>query len=196
MKLSLILILFLFAVVNASFYDTTCPKYRSTLAEVRERNYAKSLGFGNFTCVGVYYQYKSDGSLNLSFPLPNAFQTFYDHVTGAILTTPPGIPNVIVAAEYSGHDGSTCIDEPNNPNFSGFYTESYDISKGGRRNAARLIQSYEKNSRKQIRRVQHLIPTSYGELLFLEYLDENQHLKYVVTLTCNKINNLTGESDD
>lgn len=179
-------LLALFALITlsqATFWDTECPKYKCTKEELSERNYAKSLSYGNFTCIQSIAVMNPDGTFNQTFSLTSSYQTFYDETKGAIVTvTSAGYSN----EEYCGHDKGICLSETE-PSIADFYTESYDVSKGPRGNAARFIQSYEKDKNKGVRRIQHLMSRRGGDenLLYAE-LDENQTYTVVVVLTCQK----------
>lgn len=174
---------FLFSISQSSFWDTTCPQHKCTKEKLSERNYAKSLGFGNFSCILSVIVFNTDGSINTTFSIPAGYETFYDNDKGAIVT----VTSEGVNEEYCGHDGGICLNETQ-PSIAAFYTESYDISKGVPGNAARLIQSYEKNKNKGVRRVQHLITRKGGdENVMIFFLDEDQLYTAAAFETCTKV---------
>ena len=179
-----IITLFVFIVLSqANFYDTTCPKFRCTKEELFERNYAKSLMYGNFSCISTIILFNPDGSPSSATAGTLNYYTYYDKIKGAIISPADNGAN---SEEYCGNNGGICLDEAED--LAAYYTESYDISKGKKGNAARLIQSYEKNGNKRIRRVQHLTTTKDGgESLVFFLLDENQKYVFGAFYTCTKI---------
>lgn len=181
----LVFLLSLVILAQGQYYDTTCAELKSTKEGLSECNYAKSLGYGNFTCVMVVSYYNVDGSLNATFPGTMSYETFYNSTLGAIVTM-GDIGNV--NQEYCGpKGGAVCLVE--NLVYSDWYTESYDLTQAKKRgHAARLIQSYEKNQKKGIRRVQHLVTRPNGdENVAVFLLDEDQNYELSVFATCTKV---------
>uniref|UniRef100_A0A6C0C6H7 Uncharacterized protein n=1 Tax=viral metagenome TaxID=1070528 RepID=A0A6C0C6H7_9ZZZZ len=178
------LLLLLVLSCSADFADTTCEMRKSSLAEMRRVDYAKSLAFGYHNCNTTLTNYNLDGTPNSTFVFPAVVETFYNETTGSIDSTyNPAGTGAIWIKEYSNGNGGVCITIEGNP----FYVESYDITTGAKSTAMRVIPMYEKTKNKKLRAIQWLRPTEWGDSLVLVNLDENGRFVSSIFQTCETI---------
>lgn len=173
-------LLALFCLVQAhdeGLSDTTCLSIRSSLSRLQEHDYSKSLILGNFTCFSKITSFDEQGSTSVRRYL---LQTHYDKAKGAIVSQGEGV----YMEEYVSPSGEVCIIEKQD--LAGFYTESFDLHKGGLGYSSRILQSYDKHVDRLIRRVEYALPTSYGQLLFSILLDKKQRPVLQETSVCTK----------
>ena len=150
-------------------------------------NNAKMLGLGNHTCQEAYIKFNPIGTINSTFEYTSTVNSYYVAATGSLhsdYTTSTGASAVI--DEYCDGKGGVCIEISGAAN-SGYYTESLDQNKGGLGTAHRAIGYYTLTAQKDVTGLQQFIPTYYGDVLFLEWLDVDKNIDYIVTQKCTRI---------
>lgn len=172
------------ALAAAQFADTNCGRLRCTESEMLSRNYAKGLGLGTFACNATFIFYNPGLTINQSFTIPVGFITRYNETNGAFTTKDSS--GRILAEEFCDDKGGICIVDYE-PLLAGLHTESFDISRGERGNAARYFQSYEKTTRKAIRRIQALVTKRKGENIAVNVFDENGEFFFTGAQSCTKV---------
>ena len=171
----------------AGFYDTTCLKLRCSRGEMEAVNNAKMRGLGNHTCQEAYIKFNPIGTINFTLEYTSVVNSQYIAATGSLhsdYTT--SIGTSVTIDEYCDGHGNVCIEIVGAPN-GGYYTESIDQNKGGLGTAHRAIGYYTLNAQKDVAGIQQFIPTYYGDVLFLEWLDADKNIDYIVTQKCTRI---------
>lgn len=177
MRIFFLLLLAAFCLVQAhdeGLSDTTCLSVRSSLSRLQEHDYSKSLVLGNFTCFSKITSFDEQDSTSVRRYL---LQTYYDKTKGAIVSQGEGV----YMEEYVSASGEVCIND-----LTGFYTESFDLHRGGVGYSSRILQSYDKHVDRLIRRVEYALPTSYGQVLFFILFDKKQRPVLQETSVCTK----------
>lgn len=182
------LLFFAFLVaVSAQFADMNCAKLKCSEAEMYKINYGKAIGLGSYACNNSYTFFNRDMSVNSTFVLKENVSIRYNQSNGAY-TTKNGQGRVL-AEEFCDGNGGVCIVDYE-PYLAGFHGESYTVSRGERGNAARLIQSYEKNDRKTIRRVQHFQAQRNNRAKIVVWIiDENGNFLFSGLQDCARTGN-------
>lgn len=174
----------------AQYADANCAKLKCTEAEMYNINYGKAVGLGSYACNNSYTFFNRDMTVNSSFVLKETVSIRYNESNGAY-TTKSGDGRVM-AEEFCDGDGGVCIVDYE-PYLAGFHGESYTVSRGEIGNAARLIQSYEKNNDKRIRRVQHFMAQKEKNekraKIVVWIIDENNNFLFSGLQDCLKTGN-------
>lgn len=177
------LLLSLLAICTATndFDDTTCIPRRSTFAEMRRVDYAKTLALGMHNCNTTMVVFNVDGHPSSTITFPATVNSYYNATSGSIdsVYVPAG-GSPIMIKEYSNGQGGACIDIENNP----YYVVSNDITTGAKSTAFRVITMYEKNRNKNLRAVQWLLPTNWGDSLVIVNTDDDGHFTDAIFQSC------------
>nr|WIL02778.1 hypothetical protein Cbor_233 [Cedratvirus borely] len=180
-NLHLLVLLLLFCSVQAhdeGLSDTTCLPVRSSLSRLQEYNQAKSLLLGNFTCLAQRTSFtEQDISVSARRYL---LQTYYDKRKGAIVSEAEGT----YMEEYVSSSGEVCVIERHE--LAGFYSESFDLHRGGLGYASRILQSYDKHVERLVRRVEYALPTLYGQVIISTLFDKKQRPVLQETTVCTR----------
>ena len=166
----------------ASFYDTTCGQYKCTWSEMREVNYAKSLGVGNHSCIMVIVLFNADGSFNSTFEFPAIVDSFYNESTGSLDSVFIVGGTSLLIKEFCDGKGNTCITIDGTP----YYIESKDQNVGVKASVWRAIGMYETTKNKKLRAMQIFHPTEWGDVLARVDLTENGSLSQAIFQKCVK----------
>lgn len=176
-----------FALATAAFYDTTCQKLKCTRSEMKAVNQAKMLALGMHDCTSTYIKFFPNGTQQFASSFSSTVNSYYDATTGSLRSEYNDVTGAnVIIDEYCDGKGSVCIEIVNSTN-SGFYTESIDQNKDGLGSVYRSIGYYTTDAKKRIKGVQWLIPTDFGDVLLLTFLDENNKLDYSMYQTCYRV---------
>lgn len=177
-----------YATTGSGFHDTTCKRLRCTKPEMTSVNQAKMLGLGNHTCVENYVKFSPNGAILSTLTYTSTVDSRYVSSTGSLHSVYHNTAGTTTLIdEYCDGKGNVCI-EQSNPDFAGYYTESIDQNKEGLGTTWRSIGYYTMDAKKKIKAIQHFVPTEYGDILTVSFLDADNKLDYTIYQTCTKVN--------
>lgn len=164
--------------------DVICREAPASKPRMKEVNQAKMNALGNHACIDIYIKFENN-TVAYTTSFPTKVNSYYDRETGALHSdyTPVGSNVTTGIDEYAEEGDSACIEIDDAPN-SGYYTQSIDQNKGGLGTSWRAIGYYTPDYKKKIKGTQILVPTKYGDVLSLVWLDANDKLDYAVFQTC------------
>lgn len=182
-KFYFVLLLTFLGISATSFHDTTCGQFRCSLSELREVNYAKSLGIGFHNCNSTIIKLKSNGFFLSSADFTVTVETFYNETSGSIDSIYNAGTGPLFIKEYCDGKGDTCI------TIDGFpaYIESKDQNRGSRASVWRAIGMYALNRNKKLLAMQLFHPTPLGDALIRIDLDNTENINEITTQKCTKV---------
>jgi hypothetical protein len=176
---SIVLFSVLFFSTYAAFADSTCAQIKSSLSEMKEVDYAKSLGFGFHNCIDAIQVFNLDGTFSTSFATPSTVDTYYNETTGSIDSLYIGAFATNLIKEYA--DGKVILVSLRMVILLLMLKVKIKSLEAA---VSRALGEYSVTKNKNLRAMQVYHVTPKGYILIRTELDDNENVSVVIVQTC------------